>query len=100
VILGNLGCLTAPSMLLESIGYDHEHNCHGRGRGFEPRRPRHKPQENKRFMARDKKFARPEGAIDLCAVFAFSPREGADEGAEAPSSYPRRTSSLSPDRRR
>src|ERR1700730_6569368 len=28
--------------------------CHGRGRGFEPRRPRHKPQETKRFMASGK----------------------------------------------
>src|SRR5882757_7087830 len=25
--------------------------CHGRGRGFEPRRPRHKPHKNTRFMA-------------------------------------------------
>ncbi len=25
--------------------------CHGRGRGFEPRRPRHKTQETKGFMA-------------------------------------------------
>jgi hypothetical protein len=31
-----------PPMLLESISYDQKHNCHGRGRGFEPRRPRHK----------------------------------------------------------
>jgi hypothetical protein len=30
------------------------YNCHGRGRGFEPRRPRHKPQENKGFMASGK----------------------------------------------
>jgi hypothetical protein len=28
--------------------------CHGRGRGFEPRRPRHKPKENKGFMASGK----------------------------------------------
>jgi hypothetical protein len=25
--------------------------CHGRGRGFEPRRPRHKPKKVERFMA-------------------------------------------------
>jgi hypothetical protein len=28
-------------MLMESMGYKHLYNCHGRGRGFEPRRPRH-----------------------------------------------------------
>ena len=32
-----------PPMLPDSITYRCLYNCHGRGRGFEPRRPRHKP---------------------------------------------------------
>ena len=37
-------------MRLFSISYRFPVPCHGRGRGFEPRRPRHK---SKRFMADD-----------------------------------------------
>jgi hypothetical protein len=40
LILDDLGCLTVPPMLLESITYTRFAICHGRGRGFEPRRPR------------------------------------------------------------
>jgi hypothetical protein len=35
-----------PPMLLKSTGYDRGFNCHGRGRGFEPRRPRHSFQKS------------------------------------------------------
>jgi hypothetical protein len=30
-----------PPMALKSIGYGYLFNCHGRGCGFEPHRPRH-----------------------------------------------------------
>jgi hypothetical protein len=39
---------------LIAISYEFPVHCHGRGRGFEPRRPRHKPEEKKRFMASGK----------------------------------------------
>src|ERR1700728_1827774 len=34
-------CFSWPSMLMFSMSYVQKHFCHGRGRGFEPRRPRH-----------------------------------------------------------
>jgi hypothetical protein len=34
-------CFWWPSVPMLSMGYDPKHFCHGRGRGFEPRRPRH-----------------------------------------------------------
>jgi hypothetical protein len=36
--------------------------CHGRGRGFEPRRPRHKPKKNKGLWHSDKLVETREGA--------------------------------------
>ncbi len=45
LFLDDFRCFSVPPMLLESIGYDHGSNCHGRGRGFEPRRPRHSFQK-------------------------------------------------------
>jgi hypothetical protein len=41
----DLGCFSVPPMLLESISYSHKFTCHGRGRGFELRRPRHTKQK-------------------------------------------------------
>jgi hypothetical protein len=46
---------------LVSISYTSYFDCHGRGRGFEPRRPRHKPKRyNSLWLPQSDKF-RPRG---------------------------------------
>lgn len=52
--------------------------CHGRGRGFEPRRPRHKQRKRKVYGERLNR-------VILKVLSLFSPfplLEGAEEGAE------------------
>jgi hypothetical protein len=45
-----------------SMGYDQKHFCHGRGRGFEPLRPRHKTQETKSLWRQTEVTPDDEGA--------------------------------------
>ena len=49
VTQGALGAKMGHSCLLVAISYEFQVSCHGRGRGFEPRRPRHTTQKCPRF---------------------------------------------------
>src|SRR5271170_4035846 len=75
--------------------------CHGRGRGFEPRRPRHKSSTKQRVYGNTiKSGILRKGAENLSTFLAFFLVEGADEGAESALLLSHRTSFSPPDRSR
>jgi hypothetical protein len=62
-----------------SMGYDQKHFCHGRGRGFEPRRPRHKPKQKGLWqVAKPRSTCEGAKAIGAFLLPAFLPCEGAE----------------------
>jgi hypothetical protein len=74
-----------PPMPLESTTYVHGYNCHGRGRGFEPRRPRHTFQSTYRMYGTQvtTKSGHDMGTISAYrALTAIAPDSIVPTGAE------------------
>src|SRR5215813_9832692 len=58
-VLYDFGGFRRSPRAIKSLKNLERQDCHGRGRGFEPRRPRHKLEENKWFMAMITSFIQP-----------------------------------------